>query len=313
MTPTWTDRVRRLRDWALEHWPIKITALVLAAILWAAVAAQEPTSQVVPVQLVVEPPAGRTLAAPLPAVHAVYRGSPRELIKLYSVPPVLHAVLPDSVTGSEYALELGLGDLHVEGGANVTPQELEPRLIVVQLDAVSQRAVPVAPRVVLEVDSGFQQFGPLTVTPRKVVIRGAQAAVAQVESIPTAPLRLTDVTAPVRQSIRLDTTGLTGISLSHRDVVVVADVDAVSEKVLIGIPVVVEGSGQLTSDPVAVIVTVRGRASRLPSLTRDSVQAVARGSGIARDQRVALEILSPDGTVAWATPDSVTLRRVRGP
>jgi len=65
----WTARVR---DGLVVNWPAKLTALLLSGVLWAAVAAEEPTTQLVPVTLVVQPPPGRTLKGTLPSVQAVY-------------------------------------------------------------------------------------------------------------------------------------------------------------------------------------------------------------------------------------------------
>jgi hypothetical protein len=310
MTPrTWPTWAGKLRARALENWPIKLTALILAAILWAAVAAQEPTTQVVPVRLDVLPPSGRTLAGELPTVHAVYRGSARELIKLYGRSPLIRRTLPDTVTGSTYILELSLADLHAADAGNVTAVDLEPRAVIVQLDSLSRRVVPVAARVTVEVDSGFLQFGPVRVAPRQVIVRGPRDAVERVDSVRTVPLRLTRVNAPVRRTVALDTAIAPGVSVSQREVDVTVDVGAIAEKVLQGIPIEVIGGHDYEADPPAVIVTVRGRASRLPLLTRDSVRVIARVLGTDARQQVVLEVVAPEGTSGWATPDSAVARR----
>ena len=42
------------------NWPIKLTALVLATVLWAAVEAEEPTTQLIPVSVTITTPARAT-------------------------------------------------------------------------------------------------------------------------------------------------------------------------------------------------------------------------------------------------------------
>jgi hypothetical protein len=311
MPISWKRRLRSARSRVLDNWPIKLTALVLAAILWAAVAAQEPTTQLVAVQLDVQPPPGRALTSELPDVQALYAGSARELIKLYAQPPMIRKPLPDTISGAEYTLELSLSDLEVADGADVRAQRLEPRSIAVQLDDVSLREVPVTARVTVQPDTGYQLFADVSVLPSKITVRGAAAAVEQIASVTTEPLMLQGIREPVRRRLAVDTTGLGAVRLSHTEVEIFADVGAVSERVLMGVPVLVQGDGQgqWISDPPAVIVTVRGRRGRLAAFTRDSITVYAvRATGFS-DSVAALEVLPPNGVIGWAIPDSVTVRR----
>ncbi len=308
----WQTALSKLRTSLLDNWPIKVTALVLAAILWAAVAAEEPSTQLVPVRLELEPPAGRSIvSSEHPPVQALYTGTARELIKLYGQPPVIRKALPDSITGSEYQVQLSIADLGTIEGAAVKAQQIEPRMVTVLLDDVAQKTVPVVARVALEPDSGYQLFGTILVTPNDVVIRGPQPRVADVDSVVTEPLELRGVTSPVSQRLAIDTTGLGGLRVSHLDVLVEADVGGFAEKVLMGIPVVIEATppGGWVSDPRLVSVTIRGRRIRLPALTRDSVRVRARLQGTARETIVGLEVTAPSGITAWVTPDSVVVRR----
>ncbi len=309
-TLQWQSLAVKARDGILRNWPIKITALVLAAILWAATAAQEPATDLVDVRLEVEPPEGRALAAPLPPVKALYAGPGRELIKLYAQPPWVHRVLPDTLTGSIYLLELSLADLTVEN-AEVTPQDIQPRMVTVRLDDVFQRTVLVVPRVSVMPDSGFEQFGGVAVVPGSVIVRGPQALVQGTDELHTLPLELVEATEPVTRSVPIDTSALGVLRLSHSQVEISVDVGAVSDRVIMSVPVVVRSArgGSWVSDPPAVMVTVRGRSSRLDQLDRDSIQVVAEISGVQRRMVVELEVIPPAGMSASATPDSATVRR----
>jgi hypothetical protein len=311
MRKTWTNRLLKVRGRALDNWLIKVTAFVLAAILWAAVAAQEPTTQLVAVQLEVQPPMGRALTSELPDVQALYAGSARELIKLYAQPPMIRKALPDTISGSDYTMELALSDLEVTDGADVRAQRLEPRTILLRLDEVSRRVVSVVPRVTIEPDSGHQLFAEISVRPARIAVTGPGVLVQQIESVMTAPLALEGVREPVRRRLAIDTTALGAVRLSHREVEIFADVGAVSERVLMGVPVGVEelGPGAWVSDPPAVIVTVRGPRNRLAALTRDSISVHAVRVSSGPDSLASLMVTPPDGIVGRAIPDSVTVRR----
>ncbi|OGU01422.1 MAG: hypothetical protein A2W29_12020 [Gemmatimonadetes bacterium RBG_16_66_8] len=124
--------------WAfLADWPVKLTALVLAIILWAVVQAREPTTQLVDVALVVEPPLGYRLAEQPPRVRALYAGSARELLKLLDAPPGITKIMPDSAPGSTVTLELGPGDLVLLTDADVVAQDVQPRRLHLKLTSAT--------------------------------------------------------------------------------------------------------------------------------------------------------------------------------
>lgn len=314
MSKSWQHAASRLRAGLVENWPIKLTALVLAGILWAAVAAQEPTTQLVPVRLTVTPPAGRSITGGLPEeVQALYAGTARELIKLYAQRPAIHKTLPDSISGSSFTLDLSIADLPSVEGAAVKPQQIEPRSIVVQLDDVIRRSVPVVARVQIVPDSGFRIFGGTAITPPQLTIQGPQAQVETIDTLYTQPLVLRGVRAPVRQQLPIDTASLAGIRIGPRaEVTLTADVGELGDLVIEGIPVVVASDLQdaWTVDPGIVTVTVHGRRRRLGGLTRDSVEVTAFVAGEPAEARLPLRVTVPQGiAVLRVTPDSVTVRR----
>jgi len=299
-----------LRAALVNNWPIKLTSLALAAVLWAAVAAEEPTTQLVPVTLMVEPPEGRALTRPLPQVKALYAGSARELIKLYATPPVITAMIPDTLTGSTYALELSPGELKLAQKANVQAQEVEPRHIEVTLDAVSHRTVPVVSRVTLRPDTGFAVVGGLAMSPSSLLVRGPDAVVARIESVTTVPLEIIAVRGPVRRNVPIDTEGLGVAQVSKREVEFSAEIEAVSERALLDVPVAVRGDRNAwIVDPPTVLVTLRGPAARVARLSKDSVTVVAQPTAGASRQTVRLSLLTPPGIDATARPDTVRIQR----
>jgi YbbR domain-containing protein len=311
MTSRLTIAISTLRTWTVTNWPTKLTALVLAAILWAAVASQEPTTQLVPVRLEVQPPEGRALAAEFPQVQALFAGRSRELIKLYARPPVVTKVVPDTVSGSRYTIELSSRDLQVADGIDVTATAIEPRIVQVQLDDVAEHQISVVPRVSVAPDSGYAQFGGIVVEPDSILIRGPEALVERTASIRTQVLALPDLRGPVSRTVPLDTAPLAGLFLSHSAVTITVDVAPVSQTVLNGVPVRVTATrtGSWVSDPLAVILTVSGRASRLARITADSVRVVARVTGNAAVDTVSLSVTPPAGMTAFADPAFVTVRR----
>ncbi len=310
-TRSWTIA---LRSAIVTNWPVKVTALVLSGVLWAAVAAEEPTTQLIPVHLVVQPPAGRMLRGSVPTVQAVYIGSTRELIKLYSSPPTVRKVIPDTLTGNRFELELAPQDLVTGKQINVRAEDIQPRSLLIQLDEVARRTVRVMPRVTVVPESGYAVLDGLTVAPSSVLVVGPDTALRQLHEVPTLPVALSGLTAPVRRRVRLDTAGLGPIRVTPDEVDVSVDVAFMAERVLMGVPVAIQGERSPTTaaTPPAVIVTVRGPSGRLVHLTRDSVTVVATRTDTDRAETVRLQVVPPEGLTAVATPDSVLLQRRRG-
>jgi hypothetical protein len=301
---------RKLGGLAVANWPIKLTALALAIILWALVTAEETTTQLVPVTLVVQPPEGRTVIDTLPAVQARYRGTLRELVKLLN-PPVIRKEVP-ATTGASHVIQLSPEDLQGVDNADVMALEVLPGSILVVLDDIFRKQVPVISRVELRPASGHEVFGNVRITPSTVIIQGPEALVTPFENARTVPVQRFGLTEPIDLMFLLDTTGFGLVTIEPTQVRVTADIGAVTTHVLMGVTVVVEGPGGWESATSAVSVTVRGPESRVALFTRDSLRVVARPIGAdetARQLVVALQVIVPNGISGTATPDSVLVRR----
>ena len=291
-----------------SNWPIKVTALALAAVLWAAVAAEEPTTQLVPVRLQIQTPSTRTLLQDVPPIRALYAGSARELIKLLtSAPPTINKVIPDTLTQSFFTIDLSPQDVTLASDANVVLQDILPRRFVVALDEVLSRHVRVVSRVNIRPASGFMLMRS-SISPESVLAIGPEAQVERIGSVFTVPIEWTDIRAPIRRSVAIDTSAFGVVSLSQYDVEVDVRVEQVRQRTLADIPVLIAG-GEWESLPPTVQVTVSGPVSRLDALTPDSLFAFAPGA-VAEGEMVPVQVRVPRGLSATVTPDSVQAERI---
>ncbi len=305
-------RYGRYKKIVLANWPIKLTALVLAMVLWAVFAAEEATTEWVVVNLEVEPPEGRTVMGALPTVRAQYRGTLREVLDLFESPPTIHKTIP-STTGTSHELELSLEDLQTPDNADVVAMEISPDVITVVLDDMLQRTVAIMPRITLRPDSGHEIFGNIEIAPTSATLQGPEALVTAVQSVYTAVVERNDLTEPIDIMVPIDTSGMGFVSVQPSRVRVTADIGAVLDQVLMGVAVdIVSEEGQWVSQTSAVSVTVSGPAARVMRFTRDSVRVVARPTASDGEEVVALEVETPTGVQGVATPDSVLVRRSGG-
>ncbi len=296
-----------LKEKILRNWPIKVTALALSAMLWAAVAAQEPATQLVPVRLNIEPPPGRALTQQPPEVQALFSGTAREIFKLYSDPPVVQKTIPDT-RASRVTVEISPQDIKLTIDAAVNAQDIQPRQFDLYLDSLDSRWVPVDVRVSVSADIGFQLVGRVRAIPDSVLVFGPVTLMRDLVSIPTMADTIRGARQPINRLVRLDTTGLRVAAPQVREVNVVAEIIEIASRVLANVPVNIVGD-DWTVDSPTVLVTVEGPSTRVERLTADSIVVTARPIGTSDTLKVRLSVRPPSGISAWATPDSVTVRR----
>ena len=296
-----------IKQAVVTNWPIKLTALALATVLWAALSAQQPATHRVPVRLDVQTPANRVLAQEIPQVQVIVGGAARELLKLYTDPPVISKIVPDSVTASTLTIDLSLQDVILPPDADVILQDIMPRRVVVTLDDLHRRSVPIVSRVNVETASGFVFLG-LRVLPESVSVIGPEAQVNRIGTVYTVALDLENVRSTVRRAVAIDTTAFGVVRLSQPEVEIEVRVDQITERTIGGVPVVIAG-GVWGSLPSTVQVTVRGPAGRLSTLNRDSLLVTAAAADAEGDM-LALSVRPPTGLTATVAPDSVQAQRI---
>jgi YbbR domain-containing protein len=298
-----------------RNWPMKLVALALSVMLYLAVAAQQPTTQLLQLKVNVEVPPGRTLASKLPTVAVQISGRGSELIKLRAYPPVVRRAVPDTLSGSTWTVRLQPSDVQLPKGVDVRIDDIVPREVELQLSAVERKEVPIVPRVSVVAESGYMLQGGLSVTPAIARLVGPGDLLAGIESVTTVPVQLSGVTGSFLRDIPVDTAPLGLVRVAPKVVEIAGNVGALAERSFGGVTVE-SGAGRLTSFdvvPARVAVAVRGPADLVTRLTRDSLRVVAHLTGPAAPGVYAhLTVIAPRGVSARPVPDSVMLRRRSG-
>jgi len=170
---------RRLVAAFTQRLALKGMAVFLAIVLWFVVNAKEPQVEIVAVQF--QPvllDSSLVLRDPMPQFQALVAGSPKELIKLSSNPPVIRrqitADAPDTLV-----LDLRPEDVVLPDGVDAVVRDVRPRSLTLRFESTWTRRVPVLAtqiEVMAEPGSGFirPQFDPETVQisgPRHLILK----------------------------------------------------------------------------------------------------------------------------------------------
>ena len=298
----------------LHNWPMKLAALALALLLYARVQTQRVVTREFPVPVEVVLPPSRRLVTPVPPVlvRVAARGS--ELIAMRSLPTIVTRQIPDTFSGAEWMIRLQPADVPIPSGLDVTVMDVSPPAIAVALSPVAVKMVRVAPRVRVVPESDLALSAAPQVAPAVVRLIGPEQALTAIESVATVPVEIRGIAGPFLHAAAIDTALLGGVRVDPARVTLSGEVGALLERSIDGVPVE-SGAGSLTGItvlPSRVLVTVRGPAPRVRTLTRDSVHVVAHGAADPAVAYARLTVLAPPGIVARVTPDSVLLRRRGG-
>ncbi len=293
--------------------PLKLTSLGLSVFLWFLAAGEEPASALVPVDVTVRPPAGRSILRPVGPVRALVTGPRRELLKLSTAPMRMVRILPDTTAADQVQLELTPGELELPRGVDVHVQDVEPRAVAIELDSTFQRVVPVRAVVHLPPETGHV-LSAIAVVPGTVRLLGPREDIRRIDSVRTQSLEVAQADGPVEETLALDTSGFGRVRVLPGEVSVRVSLEAVGDRILTQVPVRLPSDLAATMRPErpTVEVRVRGSAARLRGLSRDSVPVVVDWAGPPAEGRAALRVLAPPGLDARPLPDSLALVRRSG-
>ena len=298
----------------LHNWPMKLAALALALLLYARVQTQRVVTREFPVAVEVVLPPSRRLVTPLPPVRVRVAARGSELLAMRSLPTIVTRQIPDTFSGAEWVIRLQPSDVPIPSGLDVTVMDVAPPQITVALSPVAVKTVRVAPRLRVVPESGLALSAAPQVSPAVVRLIGAEHALAAIESVATVPVEIRGTAGPFLHAAAIDTLLLGGVRVDPARVTVSGEVGVLLERSIEGVPVE-SGAGSLTGIavlPSRVVVSVRGPAPRVRTLTKDSVHVVAHAGAADAAAYARLTVLAPPGIVARVTPDSVLLRRRGG-
>jgi YbbR domain-containing protein len=179
------------RKYVLQNLPFKLVSLAIAILLWWAVGRDQPIDIPMTVPLEFQnAPASLDINSDYPfETRVTLRGPERVLHELN--PSEVHAVLDlQDATPGERTYDLGHRDIHVP--RNVQVVQIVPAQFHINFDRSFSRLVPVQPRVIGTLLSGYGITN-VTADPATITIVGPQRRVLAIQTAMTDPVDATGV------------------------------------------------------------------------------------------------------------------------
>ena len=200
----------RILRFFTENWALKLAALGLAVLLWLAVRASTPkraTFRNIPVEVDLRDPDWRLQGEPNPpAVNVSVMGPTGELMDLAGDPPRI--VLPvERVTDSMETQVVPMQWVQLpEGLRDTRVLTLRPDSITLQYEPLAAETVPVDVRTRGDLPEGFALALPIQTNPATIQVRGPEAALEDLDSVPLMPVDLSGLRSTTNVPTGVDTT-----------------------------------------------------------------------------------------------------------
>lgn len=206
-----------------NSWQLKLTALGLAVLFWAAVQSEDLrrfTMTEVPVEVRMAERGWVPVGSPEPATVSVdFAGPVGELVRLAFAEATL--VVPvDDVEDSIELYRPRAEWLEYEGRfQSLRVEQMRPASLTLRFQPIETRMVPVAVRLESQLKRTTRLAAPPAADPARVLVEGPRDRVQMIDSV---VVRVADVERALRNGavrLRIDTAGL-GVNVSPREVIV---------------------------------------------------------------------------------------------
>lgn len=220
-----------------HNWQLKLTALVLAFLFWAALRREQPysyTFRSVPVRVVNEDPEWVLASSPDPgAVRVTLQGSGGELLQVASNPPEIRVPVA-KVADSTSLVELQSGWVHYEAQPGTRVVRIEPLMVRLAFERVGAKLLPLAVDLSGTPAAGYTLAGPPIVEPTAVRASGGLGRLARMDSLRLA-LNLDNRQGVDTLELQIDT-AKTGLVFSPARVRVIVSLRPVADSLVAVLP-----------------------------------------------------------------------------
>ena len=183
-----------LRKVFLEDWLMKLVALVITFALWVGVTGlSQPTTQRmsgIPLNIRISNDIGVT-NAPTQEVDIIVSGDKRKIDQINKNELTMSLDLTGLPAGDRL-VRLTPDNVSLALPNGIRLDEIQPASVLVRLEAIEEREVPINVLTDGAVSDGMEVYGPATVNPAKVRVRGPSNLIRSLASVTTDKIDLTN-------------------------------------------------------------------------------------------------------------------------
>ncbi len=293
----------------------KMSALIIVALLWVSVTADERQAQPVSTQVIYEVSDSSWVLVSGPSeVSTTFQGRNRELLGLLMEEPVIVLQI-DSVEGPDMRVPLELDQVAYNRDLRVAPSFITPEQLDLQFERRITARIAVEPDIEAMPAAGFTVLTPVLVEPDSVTVRGPASWIESLTRIATRRVELEALSNTVIRDVGLRIpANIQGVDIEPPSVLVTVNLDSlvVRQK---RIPVQLQGAAasQVSVEPDSVTVVIRGASSIVAAAlaSHDVMMLDVSLLPDGAEQRELSIVLDGGGPVAAdVEPPFVTLHRL---
>src|SRR5438128_9000842 len=190
------------KSWITHNWHLKIVSLILAVMLWMAIANQA-SSEIgleVPLEYRNIPPQLEITGDMTNTVQVRLRGSSNVITDITAKDIATTIDLANMKTG-EKIVALSPQNVQAPFGAEVI--RVNPSSVRFSLERTVEKTVPIVPTVLGQPSDGYE-LGKVLVSPGTVEVEGRERRVNTLASIATVPIRIDGKQSNIEQTVDLD-------------------------------------------------------------------------------------------------------------
>ncbi len=175
---------RFIKEYVLENWTLKATALLLSLILWLFVRGEPGPERVVAVPLEVQVPSHMEITNERPTtVEITMRGAAFSNMWFNQPLPTCIVDLQGAKEG-EHVVTLAPDDVRIPKGSGIEVLQVNPARVTLVLEQTISKEVPVVVPVKGEPPRGFEIYGRYA-KPPSVILTGPRTHIESIHEVPT--------------------------------------------------------------------------------------------------------------------------------
>ncbi|MCH9030978.1 MAG: YbbR-like domain-containing protein [candidate division Zixibacteria bacterium] len=282
----------------LEDLPQKISAIILALLLWVHVATDKTyeLTAAIPVTSVIIPDEFCLAEAPPDSIFVIVSSTAKRFWRSgwRKAGLVLRA---DGARRGRREYDVDLGNLSLVSADGITLYGVAtPRTIRLNLDIREERVVPVVSRMIVETAPGFAVSVIDSFFPQRVTATGPRSSIQRLNAAFTESRELNNVSSAYDLKVGLEAVGLYGVVFEPSEITYRILVQAVRERLFSGAPVVIFNAphDSISVSPASVDLTLIGPLEMIDTIQVSDITVSAdfRASDSAGFARIKVSLPS---------------------